>query len=912
MPLTGGAADWPMETWLASRLMLLLIKGLLILIVAEILLLWARKSSASVRHLVRTSSLAALLLLPVLSLSGPEWGLDWLPVQSAVSQSHDTGVTESVPTRSPTSNPIAVPSPGAAEVAPQGGALPSAVVDPATASRMDAAGASLAPAASGDPRLHWGWLLLGLWGLGAVLLALRLLLGFLCVWKAKRRARPVDDGLWVDLTASAASRLGMYRPVQLLIGRDVEVALSVGLFEAAILLPEVARTWSLPRRRSILLHELAHVKRRDNLSNLVGQLACILHWPNPLVWLAARGLVVEREQACDDEVLVAGATPSEYASHLLEIARAVARRHFWGRLEISQSSALKQRFAALLNPRLARSIPGTGGKLLAVAVSTLLVLPLAAVRPWKTPAADAPAPKLAVTKSAGFVAQRSILPAVGETTISDSGSFTDAGGDPDFGEALIAGASRPGRPAARYHRNPSLPTDEDVADRRAWPLTRVITSGSHLPPLTVALWAQGPPHRIWGVGGVDSEGESPPETRARPAARLLGGNRVSRTPQEPGTSGPIQPPPGQAQVRVEIERVELGTLGGTESRALDINESGAVVGQGKLASGLEHPFLWSRETGMVDLGPALQTHTRALQVNNAGRVLCETFNARVFRGYLWNLESGLTDLGAFSPKHPFTVPAALSERGHVAGGSRDDSGMLRAFLWTPDEGMLDLGTPDWSEALALNEFDQVVGYAGAQAFVWDRVHGLSLISPPGSNLSVATDVNNRGQVVGYADFGGGFPQAFIWSRESGAVPLGAVGPEYPISFALSVDEQGHVLGRSVTVPREGVSEEVRLFRWTPETGIQDLGPLADQDQLAVNALGQIVAAYSDGSEETERSLAVIWTEDGSITLDLDQGDATHTESEVAAVNNRGQLVGSSLNLDLQRRATLWDVRIVRQ
>ena len=81
-----------------------------------------------------------------------------------------------------------------------------------------------------------------------------------------------------------------------------EVALSVGISRPAILLPRVAQTWSPERLESILLHELAHVKRWDNLSNVVSQWACILHWYNPLVWWTAGKLKVERERACDDQV----------------------------------------------------------------------------------------------------------------------------------------------------------------------------------------------------------------------------------------------------------------------------------------------------------------------------------------------------------------------------------------------------------------------------------------------------------------------------------------------------------------------------------------------------------------------------------------------------------------------------------
>lgn len=69
------------------------------------------------------------------------------------------------------------------------------------------------------------------------------------------------------------------------------------------------------------MHELAHVRRRDVLVQLGAEGARALHWLDPLVWIALRELQVERERACDDAVLQAGARPSGYAAFLLSFAR---------------------------------------------------------------------------------------------------------------------------------------------------------------------------------------------------------------------------------------------------------------------------------------------------------------------------------------------------------------------------------------------------------------------------------------------------------------------------------------------------------------------------------------------------------------------------------------------------------------
>ena len=158
------------------------------------------------------------------------------------------------------------------------------------------------------------------WAIGSAILALWFVLGWLAAAITIRRAHSAPAAWRVDVEAVRA-RLHIARDVPVRMVEGDAGPVLAGLWRPVILVPQRAAAWSADRRRSVLLHELAHVRRRDLRAQVLAQAACTVYWFNPLIWIAAAELRAARERACDDAVLCSGERPSTYAGHLLGIAR---------------------------------------------------------------------------------------------------------------------------------------------------------------------------------------------------------------------------------------------------------------------------------------------------------------------------------------------------------------------------------------------------------------------------------------------------------------------------------------------------------------------------------------------------------------------------------------------------------------
>jgi beta-lactamase regulating signal transducer with metallopeptidase domain len=237
------------------------------------------------------------------------------------------------------------------------------------------------------------------WIVGSAICSWRLSTAWFALRAARRRARLVQD----PVIRSAFTLLsGLWRgPLpEVRVSNRIAAPLSAGLFRPFVLLPEsILRLLSAEQLRDVLLHEMAHIHRRDHVVVLLQRLATIALWPNPLLHRLNWLLDVAREDICDNYVIAAGDAVA-YSRTLLDLSQYVdtahaarlAACHLFGRrqLETRIRALLDERRATVTRLRLSlRVITATLFLTLAVVV--------AAVRAQTR--SEAGAPSLAVADS---------------------------------------------------------------------------------------------------------------------------------------------------------------------------------------------------------------------------------------------------------------------------------------------------------------------------------------------------------------------------------------------------------------------------------------------------------------------------------------------------------------------------------
>jgi probable HAF family extracellular repeat protein len=213
-----------------------------------------------------------------------------------------------------------------------------------------------------------------------------------------------------------------------------------------------------------------------------------------------------------------------------------------------------------------------------------------------------------------------------------------------------------------------------------------------------------------------------------------------------------------------------------------------------------------------------------------------------------------TDIGTLGGPNSFS--RGISAHGHVAGGSTvSATGNPHPFLWTPRGGMHDLGLlpgADICNAAALNDRDDVAGYCSAQdsttrAFLWTRAAGnVAIDELPGQTVSFATAISRNGIVAGTSG-----NRAFTWDLANGTreLPAPAV---WQFSIVSAVRDNGEVLASAIV---DGAHEHAVLLQHGTWTDLGTLPGGSDSEAAAINGTGQVVGFSFTASSDLH---AFLW------------------------------------------------------
>jgi probable HAF family extracellular repeat protein len=360
----------------------------------------------------------------------------------------------------------------------------------------------------------------------------------------------------------------------------------------------------------------------------------------------------------------------------------------------------------------------------------------------------------------------------------------------------------------------------------------------------------------------------------------------------------------------EYEIIDLGTLGGSFSYPLGINDAGQVVGTSRTADGVVgHGFLWDDVNGMMDLAELLDESSQwgginsAIEINNNGQIL-----------------------GRFPLGGPIGV-------GDPIGGT--DS----YFIWDNETGFIELlafkglGIKHIGDTIrAMNDNMQVVGTTLAQgpsdppdisldwhALLWDSINGVTDLGTLGGSDSSAYNINESGIVVGASTTGILYENdrdevhAFLWDSDNGMVDLGTLSNND--SSAWAINNFDKVIGASVVeIPDENKSSTIsHAFVWTGTDGMIDIhdSSYAGSIALGINDADQVVGIVSNNMyidhlrgvimfgfginfPSPSYCFPFLWDKRyGMINLNdmLDEGLGWDYLESAKGINNEGQIIG---------------------
>lgn len=333
-------------------------KATVVLAIAAIVGHRVWRTSAATRHAVWAITLFCILVLPVVILVAPPWMIDSTDISPAVQTEHPIADSEFIGAvdayRSSASIGTSVNSESPKQKTKSAREVRSHEGVEQRASGPVSSGAGMYASLPGWFKKILPIALLFVWVVGAAGVLGYWLIGISRIRSITRRAGSINGGEIRVMYDELVQRLRIRREPFLMRSDQITVPMTYAFLRPIVLLPLEMWGWTPQRRRAVLLHELAHVKRHDYLITAIGHMACALFWFHPLVWWAVARLRYEAELATDDFVIqVGGEAAADYAQELLQIVREINQPdgRWSGALPLVRRSQIEQRIRAILDQK---------------------------------------------------------------------------------------------------------------------------------------------------------------------------------------------------------------------------------------------------------------------------------------------------------------------------------------------------------------------------------------------------------------------------------------------------------------------------------------------------------------------------------------------------------------------------------
>jgi len=225
--------------------------------------------------------------------------------------------------------------------------------------------------------LHFLPFLLGIWLCGSLVVLTIWIVRWARISAALRGSVLLDRGREITALRRQEQLAGMPKAMNVFLSRASLEPGVFGILRPALLWPDsISERLDDAHLEAVLAHELAHVRRRDNLAAVVHMFVEAIFWFHPLVWWLGSRLIDERERACDETVLELGSHRQIYAESILKVCEFCLSSPLTCVSGVTGAD-LKKRMVHIMTDRIAHKLDFTRKLLLGAAAFLAIALPIA-------------------------------------------------------------------------------------------------------------------------------------------------------------------------------------------------------------------------------------------------------------------------------------------------------------------------------------------------------------------------------------------------------------------------------------------------------------------------------------------------------------------------------------------------------